>query len=514
MLPRFAGQFAMTERAVLVLLLQKAGLRPSAAEIKSREIVTLYGSELAAVRAAACSKLSRIPREASRPPRPQPTPQGAVSIDSIVAQAVRDAPADLFMAPTPRRGGASAPGSSSKLALSRARGEEASTRGEPSAPPPPPLPSVAPAPAALNFSLTKARSPRKDPGIWREVVALDQELAKASVVTERARYEQVSVKMRNDLDAQVAERRATAEAERVRALAERAAVDAAEKAHYSEQRAAAAAKVAAAELAARKNIEFGLQEKARKEAETKKKWAEEAAAIRAQEALIEKAEAHAAVVKAREKETLLASARMNEEVIAARKARLAEEQAAEMKAAREAVEAMDRREAARLAELAAKEAALKAKLNAMGNVYAAKMENDRLAELRAEEERLRGERARDAEEVARAQRKRDFEASIKKEVAAQLTEKAARAEAERALNREARRRAEDLAAAAERDAAEEKRRAQARAVQYASQLDTLVAAKSAELAVPDDTPLERAFASSFLSKTKASLQQGKVPLTL
>lgn len=40
----------MAERAVLILLLQKAGLRPSAAEIKSREILTLNGAELASVR--------------------------------------------------------------------------------------------------------------------------------------------------------------------------------------------------------------------------------------------------------------------------------------------------------------------------------------------------------------------------------------------------------------------------------------------------------------------------------
>jgi hypothetical protein len=432
-------------------------------------------------------------------------------LESLVAQAVRDTPADLFMAPTPRRG-AAAPGSSAKL---RPRAETAAAPGgEPAAPPAGSAAAPVAAAAALSFSLTKARSPRKDPGIWREVVALDQELARAAAATERERYERVSVKMRNDLDAQVAERRAAEAAERARALTERDALVAAEQQHRAEARAAAAAKAAAAELAARKNVEFGLQEKARKEADTKKKWAEEAAAIKSQEAQILKAEENAKRVKEREKETLLASARMNEEVIAARKARLAEEQAAEMKAAREAVEAMDRREAARLAELAAKEAALKAKLNAMGNVYAAKMENDRLAELRAEEERVRGERARDAEELARAQRKRDFEASIKKEVAVQLAEKAARAEAERALNREARRRAEDLAAAAERDAAEEKRRAAARAVQYAAQLDGLVAAKTAELAVPDDTPLERAFAGSFLSKTKASLQQGRVPLTL
>ena len=504
----------MAERAVLVLLLQKAGLRPSAAEIKSREIVALHGDELATVRVTA--GVCRGAHFQGHAPLTNPLspPQGTADMESIVAQAVRDTPADQFMAPTPRRG-APTPGSLKKL--SRARAEEAAPAaagGAAAEPPAAAAAATAAAAASLSFSLTKARSPRKDPGIWREVVALDQELAKAAVATERARYEKVSVKMRSDLDAQVAERRAGEAAERARALVERDALVAAERAHHADVRRAAAEKVAAAETAARSNAEFGQQEKARKEAETKKKWAEEAAAIKAQEALILRAEEGARRAKEREKETLLASARMNEEVIAARKARVAEEQAAEMRAAREAVAAMDRREAARLAELAAKEAALKAKLNAMGNVYAAKMENDRRAELRAEEERLRGERARDAEEVARAQRKRDFEASIKREVEVQLAEKAARAEAERALNREARRRAEGLAADAERDAAEAKRRAQERAVLYASQLDGLVAAKTAELGVPDDTPLERALASSFLSKTKASLQQGKVPLTL
>ena len=46
-------------KAVCVLLLQKQGLRPSAAEIKSREVITLHGAALLSVR---------------RPPTPQPPP--------------------------------------------------------------------------------------------------------------------------------------------------------------------------------------------------------------------------------------------------------------------------------------------------------------------------------------------------------------------------------------------------------------------------------------------------------
>lgn len=39
-------------KAILTLKLQKAGLRPSAAEIKSREVMMMRGSDLTSVRAA------------------------------------------------------------------------------------------------------------------------------------------------------------------------------------------------------------------------------------------------------------------------------------------------------------------------------------------------------------------------------------------------------------------------------------------------------------------------------
>jgi colicin import membrane protein len=357
------------------------------------------------------------------------------------------------------------------------------------------------------------RSPKKDPGVWKEMVELDTQLAEVARETEKARALKVAVAMRADLDAQVAEREAQRKAEREKGARERGELLAAAEAARRAAAEASAAKAVAAAEAARKIVEFGLAEKARKEEETKKKWEAEAASIRASEELLVKAEAATLAQRAKEKEDLVNFMRSNDSVIAARKAAQAQERAAENAAARAAVAAMDAAEAKRLAELKAKEDQLKAKLAAMGDVYAKQAADERELLARLEAERVRGEKARDQLEIDREVKRKAFEESIKKEVGLQLSEKERAAAAEKAREREARRVADATAAAVKREEEAERVRKDQKARGYQAELDAQMVAKLASMSLPDETPLERTSVKTFIRETQGSLKRGKVPMT-
>jgi len=357
------------------------------------------------------------------------------------------------------------------------------------------------------------RSPRKDPGIWKEVVELDTTIARVAAVTERARALDVATRMRADLDVQVAEREAAKQSERENGRREREALLAKEEASRKADREKAHAKAVAAAEAARKIVDFGLEEKAKKEKALKEKFSQEAAAIKASEELLVKAEKAAALQRAREKEDLKHFMKSNDSVIAARKAKLEEERQAENKAARAAIAAMDAAEERRLADIKAREDALKAKLSAMGDVYAKQAADERELEARLEAERKRGERARDQQEIDREIRRKAFEESIKKEVAIQLSEKESAAAKAKAFDRELRKAADAAAAQVLRDIESERAVKTARAAQYQFDLDLQLQNKLASMAIADETPLEKTAAKTFIKEVKGALEKGKIPLT-
>jgi hypothetical protein len=359
-----------------------------------------------------------------------------------------------------------------------------------------------------------AHSPRKEPGIWKEMVALDSTLAEASKALAHKRATELAQSMRSVLDAQVAERAQAKREQKELTEREGQAQREREAAARRGEREAAAAKAAAAEAAARQIAEFTEAERERRAAEVARRNAEEMALVKAAHASLVSSEQAAAATKQREKEALKSFMQSNEAVLAERRRKAEALKAEETAAAKRAVAAMDAAEARRLAEIADREAALRKKLDAMGEHYAKVEADNRAQEARLEAERRRGEAARDAEEMARAQRRKAFEGEIKKEVALQLEEKARVVAANKQEQLAARRVAEAGAAQVLRSLEEEKRAREAKAHAYSSELDVLVRQKLAAASLADETPLERKLVATFMSEVKGALKQGKVPLTL